>query len=277
MNDIEPSRILALAVGSRDIRCVRDAGRVWRSAPPQPAYVMQERARCRSAQATELRDSTLPPTVYTARHKTHYHTFLSHQHQHLNQHVRHRLFPDAACSALPTARRYVTRPQAPAPLAQPVAQRPTANTSPVWVKKGICSADSLINICLCCLGVLPGLLHAWYIILQNPESNEHYRQVADQERGTTYYVVSHEQPGRHAQPSYGTVGSQPAAGQFPGQQSGGVGSFGGQRQKGGAAAKKGAVVPAAAQAGGEGSSGQPEGPPPAYADVISGDHKVQKP
>jgi uncharacterized membrane protein YqaE (UPF0057 family) len=31
----------------------------------------------------------------------------------------------------------------------------------VWVKRGICSADSFINIALCCLGYLPGLIHAW--------------------------------------------------------------------------------------------------------------------
>lgn len=48
--------------------------------------------------------------------------------------------------------------------------------------------------------------------------------------------------------------------------------------------KKGAKGPAQppAQApahnqGGEGSSSQPEGPPPTYADVIKGDHKVQDP
>ncbi|KAF2829457.1 UPF0057-domain-containing protein [Ophiobolus disseminans] len=147
----------------------------------------------------------------------------------------------------------------------------------VWVKKGICGADSLINLALCCLGFLPGLLHAWYIILQNPEQYEHYQQVPDGERGgTTYYVVSHE-PGRQAQPSYGTVGSQPNGGQFPGQQSGGVGSFGGQRQKNATVAKKGAPASApVAREGGEGSS-NPEGPPPTYADVIKGDHKVQKP
>lgn len=33
----------------------------------------------------------------------------------------------------------------------------------VWVKCGICSADSLINILLCTLGYLPGLLHSWYV------------------------------------------------------------------------------------------------------------------
>jgi uncharacterized membrane protein YqaE (UPF0057 family) len=147
----------------------------------------------------------------------------------------------------------------------------TSLTNPtVWVKKGICGADSLINIALCCLGFLPGLLHAWYIILQNPEQYEHYQQVPDRERGggTTYYVVSHE-----PQAGYGTVASQPAAGQFPGQQSGGVGSFGGQRGKNGSA-KKGASV-LAPQAGGEGGEGSSEGPPPTYADVIKGDHKVQ--
>jgi hypothetical protein len=31
----------------------------------------------------------------------------------------------------------------------------------VWIKRGICTADSLINIALCCLGYIPGLLHAW--------------------------------------------------------------------------------------------------------------------
>jgi uncharacterized membrane protein YqaE (UPF0057 family) len=39
----------------------------------------------------------------------------------------------------------------------------------VWVKCGICSADSIINILLCTLGWLPGLLHAWYIIAKFPE------------------------------------------------------------------------------------------------------------
>lgn len=150
----------------------------------------------------------------------------------------------------------------------------------VWVKKGICSADSIINLALCCLGFLPGLLHAWYIILQNPETFEQYQQVPDHERGdgrTTYYVITHEQPGRQAgQPNYGTVGSQPSNGQFPGQQSGGVGSFGGQQQKN-TKTTKGAKSSAPKPQGGEGSSNQPEGPPPTYADVIKGDHKVQDP
>ncbi|ODV89017.1 hypothetical protein CANCADRAFT_32409 [Tortispora caseinolytica NRRL Y-17796] len=40
---------------------------------------------------------------------------------------------------------------------------------PVWIKRGICSADSLINICLCMLGYIPGLIHSWYIISRYPE------------------------------------------------------------------------------------------------------------
>jgi hypothetical protein len=62
--------------------------------------------------------------------------------------------------------------------------------------------------------------------------------------------------------NYGTV---------PGQQSGATNS---------SQSKKSAKGPARAPAqnqGGEGSSSQPEGPPPTYADVIKGDHKVQEP
>jgi hypothetical protein len=120
---------------------------------------------------------------------------------------------------------------------------------------------------------LPGLLHAWYIVLQNPESYEQYQQVADGERGTTYYVISHEQA---AGQGYGTVAAQPAAGQFPGQQSGGVGSFGGQGSKNVKTKTPAPVKAQQAQAGpGEGSSS--EMPPPTYADVIKGDNKVQGP
>ncbi|KAF2682079.1 UPF0057-domain-containing protein [Lentithecium fluviatile CBS 122367] len=155
----------------------------------------------------------------------------------------------------------------------------------VWVKRGICSADSLINLALCCLGFLPGLIHAFYIILQYPDPYD-YERVADHERGhhahttadgaVTYYYVSHGQPQHPAgQPNYGTVGSQPSGGQFPGQQSGFVRPQQGksvQAQNGVA----GQEVGAPGASGGEGTS-EPSGPPPTYADVIKGDHKVQKP
>ncbi|OAL43521.1 hypothetical protein IQ07DRAFT_491326, partial [Pyrenochaeta sp. DS3sAY3a] len=34
---------------------------------------------------------------------------------------------------------------------------------PVALRRG-CSADLFINICLCVLGWIPGVIHAWYII-----------------------------------------------------------------------------------------------------------------
>ncbi|CAD6504723.1 BgTH12-00228 [Blumeria graminis f. sp. triticale] len=65
----------------------------------------------------------------------------------------------------------------------------------VWVKRGICSADSLINICLCVLGGIPGLLHAWYIIAKYPE-NDHVG-VADPEATPVTYVVIHDPHGQN--------------------------------------------------------------------------------
>ncbi|KAF2497053.1 UPF0057-domain-containing protein [Lophium mytilinum] len=153
----------------------------------------------------------------------------------------------------------------------------------VWVKRGICGVDSLINIALCCLGFLPGLLHAWYIILKYPDPYDSYTRVDGNEAGgenggrtVTYYYVQQGGAGsggrrvqHHQQRGYGTVSSQPTAGQFPGQQSGTVNSFSQPK------APAQGQVPAEALAG-EGSS-QPQGPPPAYQDVIQGDHKVQNP
>ncbi|CAI4210767.1 unnamed protein product [Parascedosporium putredinis] len=61
---------------------------------------------------------------------------------------------------------------------------------PVWVKCGICSADSLINILLFFLGYIPGLIHAWYIIAKYPDPVFEYNRV-DQEDGSrvTYVVI----------------------------------------------------------------------------------------
>ncbi|KAF2216589.1 hypothetical protein CERZMDRAFT_9564, partial [Cercospora zeae-maydis SCOH1-5] len=38
---------------------------------------------------------------------------------------------------------------------------------PVVIRRG-CSAHILLNILLCILGWIPGILHAWYIILETP-------------------------------------------------------------------------------------------------------------
>ncbi|KAI1103135.1 hypothetical protein F4804DRAFT_311147 [Jackrogersella minutella] len=54
---------------------------------------------------------------------------------------------------------------------------------PVWVKTGLCSADSIINILLCILGYIPGLLHSWYIISKFPESYEYEPVPVDSESG----------------------------------------------------------------------------------------------
>merc|ERR1712093_884670 len=78
----------------------------------------------------------------------------------------------------------------------------------VWVKRGICSADSLINILLCVLGYIPGLLHAWYIIARFPEEEYDYEHLPDSENRVTYYYVSH-QPGQPR--DYGTQGGQQGA------------------------------------------------------------------
>ena len=149
----------------------------------------------------------------------------------------------------------------------------------VWVKRGLCSADSLINIALCSkfkkpyhifpsdiqltpfqvLGFLPGLVHAWYIIAITPDPT--YEQVGqDEEQGTvTYYYVQGQPqyaPGGHRprQQGYGTVNNTPNA-QFPGQQNGFVGP----------------AAPTPAE-----SSRPSTDVPPTYAQAVQGDHKVQR-
>ncbi|KAJ5719206.1 hypothetical protein N7493_007661 [Penicillium malachiteum] len=131
----------------------------------------------------------------------------------------------------------------------------------VWIKAGICTADSIINIALCLLGYIPGLIHAWYIILKYPEQD--YDDAAyepipggssqrrDLENGqVTYYYVSHQPPQRQPQRSYGTTDApaqQPARNNQP-------------------------------QTGGASSSEQPateSRPPPTYAEAVQGDHKIQ--
>jgi uncharacterized membrane protein YqaE (UPF0057 family) len=170
--------------------------------------------------------------------------------------------------------------QAPAARSCAILVSALLTVSTVWVKKGVCSADSVINIALCFLGVLPGMIHAWYVILNNPEHT--YEHVPDHEgqagsRTATYYYVSHGGPApQNGQMNYGTVGSQPNAGQFPGQQTGTTNAFPQPKKQ---QKKQQSVQPQPGVAGeevgaGEGSS---ELPPPTYADVIKGDHKVQKP
>ncbi|KAL8796151.1 MAG: hypothetical protein Q9195_001484 [Heterodermia aff. obscurata] len=129
----------------------------------------------------------------------------------------------------------------------------------VWVKSGLCSADSLINLALCCLGFLPGLLHAWYIIAKNPEDYE-YESIppSDAENGrVTYYYVSGQAGGQQQAPAQGGRGQwvQPAPQPAPR----GYGTVEGMR---------------AGEGEGEGSAGQAQ-VPPSYEQAVKGDHKVQ--
>lgn len=40
---------------------------------------------------------------------------------------------------------------------------------PVAIKRGVFSLDTLLNVILCLLGGLPGVLHCWYIIVRYPD------------------------------------------------------------------------------------------------------------
>ncbi|KAL4909490.1 hypothetical protein BDW74DRAFT_146694 [Aspergillus multicolor] len=136
----------------------------------------------------------------------------------------------------------------------------------VWIKLGVCTADSIINIALCCLGYVPGLLHAWYIILKNPEpdyDDPSYEPVpnrrGDVENGhVTYYYVSHQPAPTHSQRGYGTMPAQQDSNTQP-------------------HSRETAPKPEQGQDGAAGSSrqGTEETSPPTYAEAVKGDHKVQ--
>ncbi|KAE8154501.1 UPF0057-domain-containing protein [Aspergillus avenaceus] len=135
----------------------------------------------------------------------------------------------------------------------------------VWIKVGICTADSIINLALCCLGYVPGLLHAWYIILKYPEQDPDdpfYEPIPgnsrrDAENGRiTYYYVSHQQNQHPSQRGYGTVAPPTSSPQQ-------------QRQP----APKPQNEPAPGSSSDQGHSDSR--PPPTYAEAVKGDHKVQ--
>ncbi|KAL4980264.1 hypothetical protein BDW66DRAFT_126017 [Aspergillus desertorum] len=135
----------------------------------------------------------------------------------------------------------------------------------VWIKVGICTADSIINLALCCLGYVPGLIHAWYIILKNPEpdyDDPSYQPVpnrgGDVENGhVTYYYVSHQPAPNRSQGGYGTMPSQHASDA--------------QSQSRPPAPKPQHERSAA----GSSSQANEDTSPPTYAEAVKGDHKVQ--
>ncbi|KAL4912405.1 hypothetical protein BDW62DRAFT_194682 [Aspergillus aurantiobrunneus] len=138
----------------------------------------------------------------------------------------------------------------------------------VWIKLGICTADSIINLALCCLGYVPGLLHAWYIILKYPEpdyddpSYEPFpNRRGDVENGhVTYYYVSHQSaPSPPQRRGYGTLPPQQASDSSRSQ------------------SRQAAPKPQHEQdAAGSSSHGHDNPhPPPTYAEAVKGDNKVQ--
>ncbi|KAF1816983.1 UPF0057-domain-containing protein [Eremomyces bilateralis CBS 781.70] len=168
----------------------------------------------------------------------------------------------------------------------------------VWIKVGVFTCSSLVNVLLTTIGYLPGLLHAWYIIAAYPDPNTYDYDYEALESGNadgaTYphehavdgvwiyvrdprlarrAIVQSKHPNGYGaaaqeqQRGRGRESDRPAQrsyGTTGGQQSGVTGQHaatGGQSQAGG-------------EGGGEGSAGGAA--PPSYADVVAGDHKVQQ-
>ena len=133
------------------------------------------------------------------------------------------------------------------------------NVSSVWVKCGICSADSLINILLCILGYIPGLFHARYIIAKFPEPPYEYEALSrDREDGRVTYVYVQPPHNQH-QPNRMNYGTSNAGNAHPAANNQSMPAQAPQQQG----------VSGAAQGGSDGQV------PPSYADVV-GDHKVQR-
>lgn len=147
------------------------------------------------------------------------------------------------------------------------------------MKCGICSSESLLNILLCMLGYVPGLLHAWYIVAKYPDPVDYHGDY-DAEGGRVVYVrVDREgeaataggHGGRRVQQQQPQGGRQPKS--QPGRQANM--SYGSAAGPSSAAAAAAAPIPSPSHDynGGEGSS-EDMPPPPSYAEVV-GDHKIQ--
>lgn len=143
---------------------------------------------------------------------------------------------------------------------------------PVWVKTGICSADSIINLLLCVLGYIPGLIHAWYIIAKYPEPDYDYQGATDAEGGRVYVFVHDNRP--HGQGQQQQRPGQPhqvLPKPYAQPQSHGVMNYGTA-----AGSSTSPAPPPQNHTGGDAGEGPSDGPPPpSYAQVVAGDHKVQ--
>ncbi|KIW34372.1 uncharacterized protein PV07_01151 [Cladophialophora immunda] len=146
----------------------------------------------------------------------------------------------------------------------------------VWIKSGICSCDSLINILLCMLGYVPGLLHAWYIIARNPERDYDYEVIPDSERGgqggrVTYYFIRHESVPRQP-PLYGTQAQDPSGDDRPAPLPPACQGSNRPAPPPPSNPSSQADEPAGPSVGA--GSNEP-GAPPSYSEVVKGDHKIQ--
>ncbi|KAI1749925.1 hypothetical protein F4782DRAFT_511363 [Xylaria castorea] len=138
----------------------------------------------------------------------------------------------------------------------------------VWVKCGLCSADSVINILLCFLGYVPGLFHAWYIIAKFPDEADDYERVPQQdyERGQGgsrmhYVFVQAEGPQPHPQPH-----SQPSQ-----QPKHAPVNYGTAANAGSSSSNP----PDHNNEAGGSSDDNNDRAPPTYAEAVKGDHKIQ--
>ncbi|KAI0395886.1 putative stress response RCI peptide [Xylariaceae sp. FL0594] len=161
----------------------------------------------------------------------------------------------------------------------------------VWVKCGLCSADSLINILLSSLGYIPGLLHAWYIIAKYPdgrgyeqvpqhdcESGRHVHHGQHTERVTYVFVPT---PQASPQPQHQ---HQQGSKSKSNKSGGSAMNYGTTSNPAAAAGPSSSSAPAHQNSGGSnevsGSSGNDHDhdrapPPPTYAEAVKGDYKIQ--
>ncbi|MCJ1401974.1 hypothetical protein MMC11_005191 [Xylographa trunciseda] len=138
----------------------------------------------------------------------------------------------------------------------------------VWIKRSVCSLDSLLNILLCVLGYLPGLLHAWYIIAKYPDPDGYEAVAHDAEGGrVTYYYVGSD--GHRLGDGAARMGPQGGRGE---------GGYGGTAQGGAVRLQEGGqgASQGASQGPSQGASQEAgAGVPPSYDDAVKGDNKVQ--
>ncbi|KAA8916680.1 hypothetical protein TRICI_001178 [Trichomonascus ciferrii] len=70
---------------------------------------------------------------------------------------------------------------------------------PVAIKRGLFSLDTLLNLILCLLGGLPGVLHCWYIIVKYPDDGIPFVESA---RGRYQTVPDVESSNQVVHPNY---------------------------------------------------------------------------